>query len=818
MFKQRLHNLRKISVGILLLALIATSYLSPVHAASTISENQHSAQDAAALTDDGAAYYLRSMINLGYIQFTEDLQNTGTPITRAQAAVLLQQALHLQTSSPLSGFADVTAEDVAAPAIYALREKGIVQGGDSGFQPESALTREQMASLLSRAFQLNDNGIQAEYADGQAIAPVHAADALKLKQHFIWNGQDFDPQQAVTKGEFGRVLYLALGLDVAAPDSIPLEDFFRESDQQGFQLSPDGKHMAFVQPVNNRLNLFVKEVGKDEIKQLTSETERSLAGFAWVSNNRLIYAKDSGGDENYHLLVVGIDGKGQRDLTPYENTTSQLIDVLPDVPNHVLIGMNKRDPRIFDVYRINMDTGETVLAAENPGNITGWMTDNNGKLRIAVASDGNVSSLLYREKEEDPFKPLLNTSLGETFSPLMFTGDNKNLYALSNMGTDKNAIVEFDPAAKKVVKTVFSHPDVDVSGIIPSRADKTVVAAVYVTDKVHYTFFDSGLEEVYNTIRKELPGKEIAIGTPDEKGSFRFQAYNDKNKGVDYTYNGETGSLEKIAELSSWLDESKLADMKPVTFKSREGLVLQGYLTLPKGKEAKDLPLVVNPHGGPWARDIWGYNPEVQFLASRGYAVLQVNFRGSTGYGKAFLDAGNKEWGKAMQNDLTDGVEWLIGQGIADKDRVAIYGASYGGYAALAGLTFTPDVYAAGVSYVGPSNLFTLLGSLPPYWESERELFNQRVGDPEKDKALLEAISPLFHVDQIKAPLFVAQGANDPRVKQAESDQIVGALKARGVDVPYMLKQDEGHGFYNLENQLDFYRALEKFLDRHLNP
>ncbi len=817
MFKHPLQSMRKISIGILLSALIATSYLPAAQAASAAPEVQNQAQ-ATSLVNDGGQY-MRALITQGYIQYTEDLQNSTAPMTRAQAAVLLQQALQLKAPEALTGFPDVTSENAAAPAIYALRAQGIVQGGDTGYQPDAALTREQLASLLSRAFQLNDNGIQTSYADGQAISAAHAADALKLKQHFIWDGQNFAPQTVVTKAEFARALYMTLGLDVATPGAIPLEDFFRESDQQGFQLSPDGKHMAFVQPVNNRLNLFVMEVGQEkDAVQLTHETERSIQGFAWVSNDRLIYAKDTGGDENYHLLVVGIDGKGQRDLTPYENTTSQLIDLLPEVPDQVLIGMNKRDPRIFDVYRVNMDTGETVLAAENPGNITGWMTDNNGKLRIAISSDGNISSLLYREKEEDAFKPLLETRLGETFAPLMFTNDNKNLYAMSNLGADKAALVEFDPSANKVVKTVFSHPDVDVSGAVSSRATKTLVAALYITDKIHYTFFDSKLEEAYNKIRKELPGKEIALGSPDEKGNFRFQAYNDKNKGVDYTYNAETGELEKIAELSYWLDESKLADMKPVTFKGRDGLTLHGYLTLPKGKEAKDLPLVVNPHGGPWARDMWGYNPEVQFLASRGYAVLQVNFRGSTGYGKDFLNAGNKEWGKAMQNDLTDGVEWLVDQGIVDADRVAIYGASYGGYAALAGLTFTPDVYAAGVSYVGPSNLFTLLESLPPYWESERELFHERMGDPVKDKEMLEAISPLFHVDQIKAPLFVAQGANDPRVKQAESDQIVQALKERGVDVPYMLKKDEGHGFLNLENQLDFYRALEKFLDRHLHP
>lgn len=810
MFRETAQALRKLVCGILLLALIGTSYLPSAHAAE-----QAAASEAAVASSAGG--YLHSLAQLGYITLTGEAADTGAPITRGEAAVLLQQALKLQPTGALEGFADVPASAAEAAAVYALKEQGIVQGDGAGFQPSAALTREQLASLLARAFGLHDNGIQTAYEDEASIASFHAADAVRLKQHFIWDDPIFTPTEQVSREEFGKALYLAIGLDVAAPDAIALEDFFRESDQQAFQLSPDGKHIAFVQPWNNRLNLFVIKVGEDEAVQLTWETERSLADYAWVDNERLIFAKDTAGDENYHLLKINIDGTGLVDLTPYENTTSGLIDMLPDVPDHVLIGMNKRDPRLFDVYRVNLETAEAELIAENPGNISGWMTDNDGKLRVAVASDGNISSLLYRETEEEEFQPLLTTEIGETFSPLMFTADNSNLYVVSNLDSDKTAVQEFDLSSREIIRTVFQHEDVDVSGIIPSPADKTVAAAVYITDKISYAFFDSELEAAYNAIRAQFPDKEIALGAPDEQGSFRFQAYSDKNKGIDYVYDGETGETVKLAELSYWLDESKLADMKPVTFESRDGLTLHGYLTLPNGKEAKDLPLVVNPHGGPWARDVWAYNPEVQFLASRGYAVLQVNFRGSTGYGQAFLDAGNKEWGKAMQNDLTDGVEWLIDQGIVDPERVAIYGASYGGYAALAGLTFTPDLYAAGVSYVGPSNLFTLLSSLPPYWESEREMFNQRVGHPEEDEELLKEISPLFHVDQIKAPLFVVQGANDPRVKQAESDQIVQALQERGVDVPYMLKANEGHGFYNLENQLDFYRALEKFLHRHLN-
>ncbi|WP_237690864.1 alpha/beta fold hydrolase [Paenibacillus caui] len=742
--------------------------------------------------------------------------STDAPITRGQAAILIGRLLKLDIPAGAAGFADVSADDPAAGAVNALKQHGIIKGGTRGFMPGEVLTKEQMASLFVRAFALNDNGILVRYTDQDAIAPYHQEDAVRLKQHFIEEGTAFEPKHQLTQAEFALALYRAAGLEVQGEDVIPLEDFIRQPAQIGFQVSPDGKRMAFMQPWNNRLNVFVKTFGEEKAVRVTSVTERNIAGFAWENDSQLIYAMDNGGNENYHIFSINIDGTGSKDLTPYDNTTAMLIDPLEEKTNEILVGLNKRDPRIFDVYRINTESGRADMVAENPGNITGWLTDHDGKIRVAVSSDGNVSSLLYRETEDKPFEPLLTTDLGDTFIPVMFTYDNKQLYAISDIGRDKTAIVQYDPASKQTVSTIFENADADVTSFIPSKEQQKIVAAVYETEKTHYAFFDPDMKKLYETIKGKVPGKDVIFKSVNEEGRVMFLAYSDKSMGTYYFYDAKNDKLEKIADTAPWIDESKMADMKPVTFEARDGLTLHGYLTLPKGKDPKNLPLVVNPHGGPWARDSWGFNPEVQLLANRGYAVLQVNFRGSTGYGKAFLDAGNKQWGKAMQNDLTDGVQWLIKEGVADPKRVAIYGASYGGYATLAGLTFTPDLYAAGVSYVGPSNLFTLLDSLPAYWESERTKFYERVGDPVKDKALLEEISPLFHAEQIKAPLFVAQGANDPRVKQAESDQIVAALQKRGIDVPYMLKANEGHGFHNIENQLDFYRALEKFLHRHL--
>jgi dipeptidyl aminopeptidase/acylaminoacyl peptidase len=598
---------------------------------------------------------------------------------------------------------------------------------------------------------------------------------------------------------------------------IPMKDFFRNVEKRGYQISPAGDYLSFMQPVNSRMNVFVQKIGDDKTTQVTFATERDIAGYFWKGNNRIIYVQDSKGDENFRLFGVDKDGSNQKDLTPFDKVRAGIVDDLVDNSNEMLIQMNKENPQVFDVYRIDVNTGKMIVVGQNPGNITGWQTDHNGKLRVAITTDGVNSSVLYRDSEDQEFKTLLTTTFKESFSPLFFTFDNKNLYVSTNIGRDKSAIVEYDINNNKEVKVLYENPDYDVNGLSYSRKRKVLEFANYTGWKQEYYFFDKETKDIYNDLSSKLPGKELFVtGINKNEDKLLVRTYSDKSLGSFYFYNVKTKELSMLTEVSPWLNEEHLADQKPITYKTRDGLTIHGYLTLPKGIDPKNLPVVVNPHGGPWYRDAWGFNPEVQFLANRGYAVLQMNFRGSTGYGREFWEKSFKQWGKTMQDDISDGVKWLIDQGIADPKRVAIYGGSYGGYATLAGLTFTPELYACGVDYVGVSNLFTFQSSIPPYWEPYKEMLYEMVGHPQKDSLLLYDASPVFHVDNIKAPLLVAQGLNDPRVNKAESDQMVEALKKKGIDVPYMVKDNEGHGFRNEENRFDFYGAMEQFFFKHL--
>ena len=601
------------------------------------------------------------------------------------------------------------------------------------------------------------------------------------------------------------------------PPTIPMEDFFRNPDKSSFQISPDGKHISYMKPWEKRMNVHVVDVETNNEIRLTSSKERGVYGYLWLGNNRIGYVKDDGGDENMHFYAVNIDGTNEIDLTPFENVQARIIDDLEDDPDYLIIGLNKRNPQIHDPFRVNVNTGEMEMIAENPGNISGWVTDHNGKLRMATTSDGVNTSLLYRESESDEFKAILTTDFKVAVSPLFFTFDNKNIYVASNRGRDKTAIFEFDINKVKEGKLIFENDEVDVSGLMYSRKRKVLTGVNYTLAKREMVFFDDWRGNIQKKLESKLPGYEVGITSfsKDETKAIII-TYSDRSRGTYYYYDVEKDNLTELAQISPWLNENHMAEMKPVKYKSRDGLVINGYLTLPVGTNGKNLPVVVNPHGGPWARDRWGYNSDVQFLANRGFAVFQMNFRGSTGYGREFWEISFKEWGKSMQDDITDGVNWLIDEGIADPDRIAIYGVSYGGYATLAGLAFTPDLYACGVDYVGPSNIFTLLETLPPYWELGRQMMYEMIGNPETEKDILRAASPIFHVDSIRVPLFVAQGANDPRVKKAESDQIVEALESRGVEVPYMLKENEGHGFYNEENRFDFFREMEKFLNKHI--
>jgi len=601
------------------------------------------------------------------------------------------------------------------------------------------------------------------------------------------------------------------------PRLIPMEDFFRNPESAGFNLSPDGEHLAFMKPWQNRLNVHVQKIGKEEVARISSATERDIAGFIWANNSRIAYVQDTAGDENFRLYAVNIDGSDFKELTPFEKVRVSIIDELENDDEHMLIDMNKRDARVFDVYRININTGKMQMIAQNPGNVTGWMTDHDGNLRVAITTDGVNTSVLYRNSEKEDFQNLITTTFKETLTPLFFTFDNKNLYVASNIGRDKEAIYEYDVENKKNIKLLYEHPEVDVNYLLKSDKRKIITGVYYYTDKGHYFFFDKNRKQLQESLEKRLPGYEVSVTSASkDETKVLVRTYSDRSLGAYYYFDRDTEDFKKLVDVSPWLNEDELAEMKPISYTSRDGLTIYGYLTLPKGVKSKNLPVIINPHGGPWARDTWGFLPDVQFLANRGYAALQMNFRTSTGYGRKFWEAGFKQSGLAIQDDITDGVLWLIEQGIADPERVGIYGGSYGGYCTLAGVAFTPDLYACGVDYVGISSWFTILESIPPYWEPMRDMFYEMVGDPEKDKELLEATSPLFHADKIKAPLFVAQGANDPRVNIKESDQIVDALKERGIEVEYMVKDNEGHGFRNEENRFDFYRAMEKFLGKHL--
>lgn len=631
---------------------------------------------------------------------------------------------------------------------------------------------------------------------------------------------------------------------------IPVEDFFRKPDRAGVRLSPKGDQLAWLEPVAiptadggsvRRMNIFVLDLPAGPLadfdpsaaRQLTAIGARDVAGYFFGDDEHVVYVMDTDGDENWRLFSVRADGSDAvpRDLTPYEGVQCQIVDDLEDRPGELLFQMNQRDEERFDVYHLDLRTGATELVAENPGNVQSWMTDHEGRLRLATTTDGVNSSVLYRATEADDWKTIATYDFKESAMPIGFTYDNQRAWVSSNLGRDKSAIFEFDLETGQLGELVFEHAEVDVSHLLRSRLRKKSVGVAFEIDKLHFEFWDDRRAALQDFVDAALPGRRNSLMSfARDETRYVVHSGGDRTLGsyhlLDAPFHASVeGSHDGFAlsflfDLAPWLDEEALAPMQPIQYTSRDGLTVPGYLTLPHGRGLDDggaaLPLVVHPHGGPWVRDSWGFNPEVQFLANRGYAVLQMNYRGSTGYGRAFWQASFGQWGLAMQDDITDGVAWAIAAGLADPKRVAIYGGSYGGYATLSGITKTPELYCCAVDYVGVSSLFTWLDAFPPYWKPFLEMVHEMVGHPERDEVRLRATSPLFHLDRIRCPLFVAQGANDPRVKQEESEQIVAALKKSGVPVEYLLKENEGHGFHNEENRFEFYRAMESFFAKHL--
>ena len=617
------------------------------------------------------------------------------------------------------------------------------------------------------------------------------------------------------------------------PPLIDREILFGSSEISGAQISPDGKFIAFRKPHKGIVNIWVKRADEPfaNARLLTSETRRPPRQFLWSRDGKFIlFTKDKEGNENYNLYVVspgeqppsGAEVPVARNLTNSEKVRTVLYNVPRAEPDAVYVGLNERDPAWHDLYKVKISTGERTLIRQNTERLTGWLFDNKDVLRLATRSNRSGDKEVLRVDAEGKFTKVYSCSVFETCNLSRFNKDNRRVYMISNRGAgvDLARLVLFDPetGAEEVVE---SDPlrRVDMEGASFSPVTDELVFTGYTDDRQRLYFKDRALEKDYKFLQKKLPHREIFFdsSTADEM-TWLITAASDREPGEKYLFDRKSKKLELQYRIREKLPREALAELNPIRYKSSDGLEIPAYLGLPRGLAPKNLPTIILPHGGPWGRDRWGYDSQTQFLTNRGYAVLLPNFRGSTGYGKKFLDAGNGQWGERMQDDLTWGVKYLISQGITDPKRVGIMGASYGGYAALVGVTSTPDLYAAAVAINAQNDLISLLESMPPTMESERIRIYKRVGDPTtaEGKAQLIRQSPLTHADKIKTPLLIVQGANDVRVKKSQADQIVISLRDRGFPVEYVVAPDEGHGFARPINVMATLSMAEKFLAKYL--
>lgn len=602
------------------------------------------------------------------------------------------------------------------------------------------------------------------------------------------------------------------------PPLIPRDVLFGNPERARPQLSPDGKYLAYLAPdEKNVLQVWLRPVAAEEAQQITVDQKRGIRSYFWTyDGNHLIYMQDADGDENFHCFSVNIHTNLVRDLTPFQGVKAQPIDLDPAFPDELLVGLNLSNPQKFDVYRVNLKNGAVEFDTENPGNIVSWTADAQFQIRAAVAAtpDGG-SDLLYRASADQEWQLLRHWSAEDEGYAAVFSEDGKTLYIVGSHDANAQRLIALDLATLQET-IVAEDPQYDVGGIVTHPQTDALQAVAFYKDKLEWQVLDPNIAADFEALAKVRSG-EFNITSRTLADDQWLVAYSiDDGPVYYYSYDRANKTSTLLFSNQPALEGLALAPMQPIAFLAKDGLTIHGYLTTPPGVAAHHLPTVLLIHGGPWARDMWGYDAEAQWLANRGYAVLQVNFRGSTGYGKAFLNAGNREWAGKMHEDLLDAVRWLKDQGIADPKKIAIMGGSYGGYATLVGLTFTPEVFAAGVDIVGPSNLITLMQSIPPYWEPLKAQFYHRVGNLDTEPEFLKARSPLFFCEQIQKPLLIAQGANDPRVKQAESDQIATAMRKANKPVEYVLYTDEGHGFARPENRLHFYAVAEEFLAKYL--
>ncbi|MDE5075260.1 MAG: S9 family peptidase [Trichodesmium sp. St5_bin2_1] len=601
------------------------------------------------------------------------------------------------------------------------------------------------------------------------------------------------------------------------PPLIPRDILFGNPERTNPKLSPDGKYLAYIAPdEKNVLQVWVRTLGEKDDRQVTVDKKRGIRIYFWTYNQeQLIYLQDADGDENFHLYQVNIQSNIVRDLTPFQGVKAQVVDLNHNCPDQILVGMNLKNPQSFDVYLINLNNGAVEFNTHNPGNIISWTADAQFQVRAAIASteDGG-SDLFYRETTEKSWKTMRHWGPNEEGGPILFSDDGKILYISGNHDANAQRLLALDLASRQE-KVVAEDPQYDISGIITHPTTCTIEAVGFYKDKLEWQILDESIVADFEFLKAAKKGEFRIVDRTLDDLNWLVAYFTDDGPIYYYAYDRTAKTTKFLFTNQPELEGLKLAPMEPISYAARDGLTIHGYLTKPVGVSAPTSAVLL-VHGGPWARDTWGYRAQAQWLANRGYVVLQVNFRGSTGYGKDFLNAGNREWGGKMHDDLVDGVNWLVEKGIANKDKIAIMGASYGGYSTLVGLTFTPEVFAAGVDIVGPSSLITLTQTIPPYWEPLKKQFFYRVGNLETEPDFLQSRSPLFFVDKIQKPLLIGQGANDPRVKESESEQIVKAMEDAGKPVEYVLYKDEGHGFARPENRLHFYAIAEEFLAKYL--
>ncbi len=599
---------------------------------------------------------------------------------------------------------------------------------------------------------------------------------------------------------------------------IPRSVLFGNPDKISPIISPDGKYLAYLSSDKNGVqNVFVRTIGKNDDKAVTKDKLRGIWSAFWQGDSsHIIYKQDVGGDENFHLYQTDIKSGTTRDLTPFFDVRAEVVAKEPDIPDKILVEMNVRNAKYMDVYSLDLNSGALNLVAKNPGDVQGWSADSKLQVRLAQAVlKGAKQELRVRDSVNTPWRTILKWGPEESTQVVSFSKDGKSLFISTDVGSETSRLASMNLATGKMTD-IAQDKQFDHSGTLINAKEHKIQAAAFYKERLEWKAIDPKIQADLDAIKKIQTGDfSIRSKTYDDK-KWIVLFDNDTSPSNYYLYDRVTGKSNFLFSDKPELKKYNLAKMKAISFTASDDMKIYAYLTLPPNVEAKNLPMVMVVHGGPWSRDIWGNSSTPQWLANRGYAVLQVNYRGSTGYGKKYLNAGNQEWSKKMHTDLLDAKKWAIEKGYADPNKVAIYGGSYGGYAALVGATFTPDEFCCAVDLVGPSNLVTLLKTIPPYWESVKQLFFVRLGDPDKDKTFLESCSPLFKVDSIKIPMLIAQGLNDPRVKVAESDQIVSAMRKNGKPVDYMICPDEGHGFVRPENRLKFYARMESFLAKNL--